>query len=135
LSKQVKLYFIFFALSLTGIAWLLFEQMTPHAAGTSLCLFKLATGIPCPSCGTTSSLILVLRGEFANAFLVNPLGYVAGLALVVFPLWLLRDLLMKEISFFKAYTSAEQLLRKKVIFIPGILIILFNWYWSIVKMI
>jgi len=135
LSSQTKLYRIIAVLSVTGLAWLIIEQLIPHSPDTTLCLFKWATGIPCPSCGTTSALILILKGEFIGAYMLNPLGYLAGLALMILPIWLMVDHLKKESSLFKAYVYGEQLLRKKLIFIPGIFLILLNWYWSIYKMI
>ncbi|MEC8473090.1 MAG: DUF2752 domain-containing protein, partial [Planctomycetota bacterium] len=32
-------------------------------------------GIPCPSCGMTTSWALFSRGEFASSFSVNPAGF------------------------------------------------------------
>lgn len=38
-----------------------------------LCLFKQLTHLPCPTCGLTRSVLSLLRGEFGQAWLYNPL--------------------------------------------------------------
>jgi hypothetical protein len=49
-------------------------------AGTdvSLCAFKQATGLPCPSCGSTRAAESLLRGHPVRAWLYNPLVVTAG---------------------------------------------------------
>jgi hypothetical protein len=44
------------------------------------CLFKAATGVPCPGCGITRSVVAILRGDFARAWRTNP----ASFAVVLF---------------------------------------------------
>ncbi len=38
-----------------------------------LCLFRRVTGVPCPTCGTTRSVLAGLKGHFADAVLYNPM--------------------------------------------------------------
>ena len=37
------------------------------------CLFRAATGIPCPSCGTTRALVHLAHGDLAGSLILNPL--------------------------------------------------------------
>src|SRR5688572_5675450 len=37
------------------------------------CPFRLLTGFTCPGCGTTRALHQILHGDFAAAFMLNPL--------------------------------------------------------------
>ena len=53
---------------------------THRQLGLPPCTFKLYTGLPCPSCGMTSSFCLLVRGDLWNALRANAVG--AGLALV-----------------------------------------------------
>jgi hypothetical protein len=49
---------------------------------------KALTGFPCPSCGMTTSISLVMHGDLAAASEANPAGLiVAGLGLVA-TVWL-----------------------------------------------
>ncbi|MEK6743901.1 MAG: DUF2752 domain-containing protein [Nitrospirota bacterium] len=41
------------------------------------CLFRAATGIPCPSCGTTRVLVHLAHGDIAGSLLLNPLFFLA----------------------------------------------------------
>ena len=45
-----------------------------HYIGMVLCPLKRFTGIPCPTCGATRALVKLLPGEFAAAFLQQPLA-------------------------------------------------------------
>jgi Protein of unknown function (DUF2752) len=42
------------------------------------CPFRALTGLTCPGCGTTRCLHQLLRGNFADAFKLNPLFFVAA---------------------------------------------------------
>jgi hypothetical protein len=49
------------------------------------CLFRAATGIPCPSCGTTRALLHLAHGDIAGSLFLNPLFSLAMIvALVLF---------------------------------------------------
>lgn len=53
----------------------------------SLCPLKLATGLPCPGCGITKSIVYFYDGEFAKSVafhLLGPLVVVICLYLLVF---------------------------------------------------
>lgn len=47
---------------------------THRALGLPNCLFLEWTGLPCPSCGLTTSFTHLLHGHFSEAFTVHPLG-------------------------------------------------------------
>lgn len=71
-------------LTLTGAA-----QIVPNPAGFGThevfglppCLFKTVVGIPCPSCGLTTSFVQLLHGQIGTAWHANPAGFpfLAGL--------------------------------------------------------
>jgi hypothetical protein len=41
----------------------------------TLCVFKWATGLPCPTCGLTRGTLCLLRGRPDQAWLYNPLVF------------------------------------------------------------
>ena len=47
-----------------------------------LCPFRLATGLPCPGCGITRSLVALAHGDLSAAIYFHPLGAVVGALLV-----------------------------------------------------
>jgi len=51
--------------------------------GLDQCQFALRTGLPCPSCGMTTSFAWFSRGNFPAAFYVQPMGALIALAAIV----------------------------------------------------
>lgn len=68
-------------LTLVGIGT---AQLTAGAVGWGLpCFFHQWTGVPCPGCGLTRSVLALLRGHVWESVLLHPFGPVALLALAV----------------------------------------------------
>lgn len=42
------------------------------------CLFRRATGYPCPTCGSTRSVLALFRGDWGASLKASPLLWVAG---------------------------------------------------------
>lgn len=55
--------------------------------GPILCPFRLATGSPCPACGTTRVWTLASRGRLDEAALLNPFALAVLAVLVGAGLW------------------------------------------------
>jgi hypothetical protein len=131
-----NLYIFLAGLALTGYAWLGWNVVegSKHSPLPSVCLFKEVTGIPCPSCGTTRSLLLLMNGDFRASLMMNPLGLLLAAALVVIPLWIAADVLRRSDSFFRRYVQMEQLLlRNKPLAAAAAALVALNWFWNIAK--
>ena len=44
-----------------------------HVLGLTLCPLKRLLGVPCPTCGATRAVVLLLRGDICGAFAMQPL--------------------------------------------------------------
>src|SRR5688572_19022952 len=54
--------------------------MATHTTmGFSECEFLRRTGLPCPTCGMTTSFAWFVRGNVAASFFVQPMGFVLAL--------------------------------------------------------
>jgi hypothetical protein len=51
------------------------------------CVFKTITGLPCPTCGVTRTIIALSRGDLSRALFMNPLAAVACGAGVLYLLY------------------------------------------------
>jgi hypothetical protein len=134
--NRKKLYILLAGLSLAGYAWLAWNvsESSEHPAIPTVCMFKEITHLPCPSCGTTRSLVLLLSGHVQESLLTNPFGMVLALALVILPLWVAIDTLRKSDSLFRRYTSAERAIaRHWWIAVPAAALVVLNWCWNIAK--
>lgn len=131
-----RLYGFLALLCFGGYAWLGYSFQTSTFSSEhdfSLCMIKYATGIPCPSCGSTRSLMMLLKGEFHEALYWNPLGLLFLPFLMVCPVWISSDLIRKSDSLHLAFQRSERFMSKKWIAIPAVSLVLFNWIWNIFK--
>src|SRR5687768_4357832 len=51
------------------------------------CAFKTITGLPCPTCGVTRTVIALSRGDLAGALFLTPLAAIAGVAALLYLLY------------------------------------------------
>jgi len=59
---------------------------THRQIGLPPCTFKVMSGLPCPSCGMTTSFALLVRGDVVNSLRANAVGtMLAALCLALIP--------------------------------------------------
>jgi hypothetical protein len=134
--SRKRIYRLLGLFSLAGYAWLAWNGagLVSGKLVPGVCMFKSIMHIPCPSCGATRAILLFLHGNIVESLLLNPLGALLFIALIVVPIWLLADVLLKRESLFRFYNGMENTLRKHVwISVPLIAIVLVNWFWNIAK--
>ncbi|MBL4716421.1 MAG: DUF2752 domain-containing protein [Bacteroidia bacterium] len=128
------LYFLILGLSLAGYVWIILNgnsTIQQNISGTNVCIFKNITGIPCPSCGTTRSVLAILKGNVIDSIGHNPLGLVMVLLLAILPIWIIIDFVFGKNSFQVFYRYVEFSLKRKYIVIPSIVIVLVVWFLNI----
>ena len=130
-----RLYTLLSAACAVGFIWLAitYNRSALNVIDPGVCLFKRFTNVPCPSCGSTRSVLSLLQGDFLGGLYWNPFGFILMTILVVAPLWILYDLAGRKASLFNFYTKTELLLNRKWIAILAIVIVLMNWIWNISK--
>lgn len=134
-----KLYLFLLVACLAGYVWLFYNILVNSLPNTNVatpfgsCIIKNISGIPCPSCGSTRSIIFILKGDFLEALSLNPLGYLSACIMLIIPLWIGYDLITKKNSFFVFYKKVEVYLRKPMYMIPLAFLFILNWVWNILK--
>ncbi len=134
--SRSRLYTVVMLACAVGSTWLWIQSasLLPALTGdNSTCLIKSISGVPCPSCGTTRSILELLDGHFITSLQWNPMGLIVLLIMVISPVWILIDLLFKKESFLRFYGRAENHLKSKWIAIPAIGLVIINWIWNICK--
>lgn len=129
-----RLYLLLAIGILAGYGWVswFFYRGIPDNDFTP-CIFKNATGIACPSCGSTRSVLLLSHGKLADALLLNPLGVIMATIMLIAPFWLLYDVISKKVTLYSSYKKFENIVRIKWVAITLIILILINWAWNIQK--
>ena len=80
-TNQIEFGIIYggIALLMLGAGWLL-----PIISFAPDCVFKGLTGIPCPTCGSTRSVVHLAHGDIMSALALNPLATLCLLAAIVY---------------------------------------------------
>lgn len=128
-----KLYSLLLIACLAGFIYLFYNIHTLQSQTFRVCIIKNVTGFPCPSCGTTRAVTLILEGKFIESLLLNPFGILVAIVMTIFPFWILIDIILKKESFFRMYKKTEATSRKPWLASILILLVLLNWIWNIYK--
>jgi hypothetical protein len=132
-SNRKNFYFYTSLFFLTGWCWLIVSTFQIFR-GTTICIFKNVTGIPCPSCGATTGIIHILHGELQAALASNPLAYPLCLAIIYATLCFIADVCLRQNRLYTTYNFLQQKLKQRPAILYSILIIItLNWVWILIK--
>ena len=118
---------------LAGLIYLFYNIHTLQSQTFRVCIIKNVTDYPCPSCGTTRAVTLLLKGKFIESLVLNPIGIVVAIIMIIFPIWILIDIIFKKETFYFWYKKAEGTIRKPWLASILIVLVLLNWIWNIYK--
>lgn len=135
-TEKKKLYLILGITLAAGYAWLFLETIPSFAGleGTpDLCIFSNLTGMPCPSCGSTRSVMCLLHGDPVGAIRINPFGILVAFIMIVTPVWLIFDLVRRKESLYEIYCKTEDIIRRPAVAFTLATLVMANWIWNITK--
>ena len=125
-----KLKYLAIIISIIAGYFFLYYFSSSLEDNNSICLFKNATGMPCPSCGTTRASIKLLHGEFINSVLLNPLGILVSITLFGSIIWMSLDIYRSKETFLP---FIKKDFVNKYIIIFAVMLTIANWIWNIQK--
>jgi len=85
-------------------ALFVFDSFFNHQHKT-VCLFKLATGIPCGGCGMGRATLEIMKGNFVSSFEYHILCIPFTFAIFISLIWMFIDVLQKKERFFPFINS------------------------------
>lgn len=133
--NRSRIYTLLFIICIAGYSWIYYNlsNNSNENSSVTVCLFKKLTSIPCPSCGTTRSVVLLSKSNFSDALFLNPLGYLASFLLLIIPFWIVLDITRNSMSLLDFYQKTETYLKKPTYAIPFLILVVINWIWNIKK--
>lgn len=130
---RTKLYSLLLIACLVGFIYIFFTIHNLQNPTFRVCIIKNLMGYPCPSCGTTRAVTLILQGGIIESLLLNPFGIIVAIIMTAFPFWILIDIILKKETFYRWYKKTEVAIRKPWFAMILILLVLLNWIWNIYK--
>jgi len=97
-------------------ALVIFDRYSNHQHKT-VCIFKLATGIPCAGCGMGRATLELMKGKFVSSFYYNILCIPFSFAVITSLVWLLIDVFQRKETFFSFINSKISLPSQILLFI------------------
>ena len=79
---------------------------THRQLGLPPCKFKEKTGLPCPSCGMTTSFALLVRGDVVHSLRANAAGTLLALFCLGFIPWALVSVARRRMLFIRSLERA-----------------------------
>lgn len=128
-----KTFWITLTLLFMSYVWITVSLLTDTTNSKPLCLLKRISGVPCPSCGTTRSILSILHGHFKEAFYLNPLGYLAVIILLTAPIVLVVGLIKKRNYLYEVFSFINSTKWTYKVWIPALTVLIINWIWNILK--
>jgi hypothetical protein len=130
-----RLSILVLVLTAAGYLWLAWNIADASAGRLpDACLWKAVTGVPCPSCGTTRSIMHLAEGDLTGAVMTNPFGLILAGAMIVIPFWVIADLVRGRDGFFRFYNAmGESFSRRRWLPVAAALVAASNWVWNIFK--
>ena len=117
-----------FGLSIYGLMSLMIPQIF-----FSFCLFKEITHLPCPACGTGRGLQSVMKGNFLEGLIINPLLIFYLITPIVIYVTL-KDLMMYKSVTLSLLEKVDYVIKKNFwLKTTLILMFLINWVWNFYK--
>ena len=98
---------------------------THRQIGLPPCTFKTLTGLPCPSCGMTTSFALLVRGDVVHSLRANWVGTLLALAGLAFLPWSLACVVRQRSLFIVSMDKA-------LLWFLAVFLVLLLGRWTIV---
>ncbi|WP_440407969.1 DUF2752 domain-containing protein [Prevotella sp.] len=118
-----------FVIYILGIIWIIAGRA--YGWKITVCPIKLLSGLPCPGCGTTRAIEMVLDGDMIGGIMMNPnIILVAAIAMGA------PFILAANFLYGKDYMRiADRWLNRRPVFISLIFFEMTIWMYNIVRMI
>ena len=92
-----------------------------------LCVFKIVTGIPCPTCGLTRAVMALSRGDLDRALFMNPLATVAGVAALAYLAYAAAVIAFRLPRLRPQVSPVDA----RILRVTAVTVFLANWIWLI----
>ena len=128
-----KLYIVIAIACFSGFLYLFYNINYSESSNLKSCIIKNVTGYPCPSCGSTRAIKMLLKGDFLGSFQMNPFGIIVAILMLISPIWIGFDWVTHKQTFYNSYIKVETMLKTKWLAVLLIVLVLLNWIWNIKK--
>jgi hypothetical protein len=126
-SGQIEFGLIYGVIALTGLFAAYYVPVLDIAPG---CVLKGITGLPCPSCGSTRSIVHLAHGNVIASVAMNPLMSLLLIGAVLFFLYSFGTLVLGMRRVHIKLLENE----KKMVRTISVVVLLVNWLYLIMML-
>jgi hypothetical protein len=105
-------------------------RLLPVLSFAPQCLFRKLTGLPCPTCGATRSVVHLAHGDISLAFMMNPLA-AAGILIAIFFFFYSIITLLFELPRFRVLLRESE---SKAIRWGSVALLLAQWLYLLMRL-
>ncbi len=102
-----KFYLLLIGLYLVALAWLVQSIIFEGHFLFSVCPSKLLWHIPCPGCGVTRALLLILKGDILSGISLNPNVILAVFYFLTIPILGIGELITHQPLLYQGYLRVQ----------------------------
>lgn len=114
--------------AMAGLFLSLFSRQIIHAAH---CPLRMATGVPCPTCGSTHALVSLVHGHLFGALRYNPLTTAVAALLGAAVLWSVGAMFRPGWRVVPVLSPAE----RRAVLYGTALLVLANWFYEVWRLV
>ncbi len=134
LGEVQRFYILVILLPLAACTALFLLRPVLDKPGRTLCIFRQATGLPCPACNTGHGVYKLLEGDLQGAVYHNPVSIIAIVVAFLAAIYLIVDVATQKPNFYLAFKKSEDYLhRHKSLLLLIFLFAAMDWAWQLAK--
>ena len=129
-----QFYSLVSGIYLAGVVLLLWRPATDPNTYSSSCLFRNATGIPCPGCGMGRGVIHAFHLQCKPATLSHPFAVPVAVLIILLPFWITADIIAGKRTLYKAFKQTDLFfLHNRWAFWLLMVLLILLWIFNIYK--
>ncbi len=117
MTKKRKFYLTILILLTIFTVWIIVSYKFEGQHNITVCPSKLIYNLPCPACGTTRAIILLIKGNIIESIKINPNVILICICTITSLYLYATDIIFKKQILYNLYNYTLQKLKGKIFYL------------------